>query len=143
MKNFELMKINLNKNLSLSSIGENNQSNKQNVEDKTLSNLIENKYKVSLRNKYQYIADLVSIKSYSLSENKEIVDYLITQFSPYAEEIVEIKNDCDDRVNLLIGLNTKLTKGLSPIILSGHIDTVTADEKAYRTCPHRPHCVWQ
>lgn len=85
---------------------------------------------------YKFIKELIEIKSYKLNQNKEIIEYLIKQVSPYAKEVIRIKNDNDDRESLIVGLNTKLKDISSAVILSGHIDTVFADEKKYNTCPY-------
>lgn len=71
-----------------------------------------------------------------MTQNKEIIDYLVAKFLPFAKEIKRIKNQNDNRENLIIGLNTKLYKVSNAIILSGHIDTVVADEKSYKTNPY-------
>lgn len=84
----------------------------------------------------QYLQKLISIKSYSLTENKEIIDYLKSEFGKVAKEILVIKNDDNDKNNLLIGLNTKLKNVKNAIVLSGHIDTVVANEKEYKTNPY-------
>ena len=41
----------------------------------------------------------------------------------------------DNKKNMIIGINTKL-KDIEPIVLSGHIDTVGADEEKYDTNPY-------
>ena len=86
----------------------------------------------------EFLKKLVSIKSFDLNENKEIVDYLYSEFSKSAEEIILIKNDNNDKRNMLIGLNTKLKNINNAIILSGHIDTVPANEREYLTNPYNP-----
>ncbi len=86
----------------------------------------------------EYIKKLISIKSYSMEENEEIINYLIKEFSPYSEKIVKLKNRLDNKNNLIIGLNNSLSNINDAIILSGHIDTVIADEKVYLTNPYNP-----
>ena len=81
------------------------------------------------------LSDLIAIKSFDLFENKEIINYLEKRFFSYAEEIVRIKNPDNAKENLVIGINCKL-KNTNAIILSGHIDTVVADEKAWFTNPY-------
>lgn len=83
-----------------------------------------------------YLKKLISIKSFDLLENKEIIDYLYSKFSKIVKEIVLIKNDNNDKVNMLIGVNTKLKNVTDALVLSGHIDTVFANEKDYLTNPY-------
>lgn len=87
-------------------------------------------------NSIDYLKKLISIKSYDTDENKEIIDYLKGVFSKQVEEIIEIKNDNNEKSNLLVGVNTKLKNIDDAIVLSGHIDTVVADEKNYKTNPY-------
>lgn len=87
-------------------------------------------------NNLKYLEELVSIKSFSTDENKEIIDYLIEKFTPYSTEILKVQNSFDKRESLVIGLNTPLKNTKNAIIRAGHIDTVIADEKAYQTNPY-------
>ena len=80
-------------------------------------------------NEIEFLKDLVSIKSFSTNENKQIIEYLKNKFAPFATEISTLTNNTDDRQSLLIGLNTPLANAKEAIVLSGHIDTVIADEK--------------
>lgn len=89
------------------------------------------------------LEELVSIKSYDTKQNKEIINYLEKRFAPFSEEIVKVKSSEDDREGLIIGLNTKLKNINDAIVLSGHIDTVVADEKLYNTNPYCPHYNWR
>ncbi len=84
------------------------------------------------------LEELVSIKSFDTKQNKEIINYLEKRFAPFAEEIVKVKSSEDEREGLIIGLNTKLENVSNAIVLSGHIDTVVADEKLYNTNPYCP-----
>lgn len=85
------------------------------------------------------LKELVSIKSFDANSNEEIVNYLTKKFEPYAEEIAIIENKkSNTKKNLLIGLNTKLENINDAIILSGHMDTVVADEVLYKTDPYTP-----
>lgn len=84
----------------------------------------------------KYLKELVSIKSYDTKENKEIVAYLEKEFSKYAKEIIKIKSNVSEKENMLIGLNCNLKNLSNAIVLSGHIDTVVADEKSYLTNPY-------
>lgn len=78
------------------------------------------------------LKELVAISSYEkIDEN---IDYLKNKFSPFAEEIIILKNVENDDKSLIVGLNTKL-KDVEPIILSGHIDTVAPDFEKYKTNP--------
>lgn len=87
----------------------------------------------------EILKDLVSIKSFDTNSNEEIINYLIKKFEPYAEEIKIINNyKLNKKKNLLIGLNTKTTNINDAIVLSGHIDTVVADESLYKTNPYIP-----
>lgn len=87
-------------------------------------------------NSLGYLKKLISIKSYSLTENKEIIEYLKGEFEKVAKEVLIIKNDDCEKNNMLIGLNTKLKNVKDAIVLSGHIDTVTANECEYKTNPY-------
>lgn len=86
--------------------------------------------------KYEYIKNLINIKSFNLFENENIINYLINEFSIFSKEIIKIKNEKNDKYNLLIGLNTELKNVPDAIVLAGHIDTVVADENAYDTDPY-------
>jgi acetylornithine deacetylase len=85
-----------------------------------------------------YLKKLVSIKSFDIYENREIIEYLYKEFSKYAEEIIVLKNDNNDKRNLLISLNVDLKNISNAVVLSGHIDTVPANEKEYITNPYQP-----
>lgn len=85
----------------------------------------------------KYLKELVSIKSYDTKENKEIVTYLEKEFSKCATEILKVKNTINNKENLLVGLNCNLKNLSNAIVLSGHIDTVVADEKSYLTNPYQ------
>lgn len=87
-------------------------------------------------NSLEYLKKLISIKSYSVNENEEIIDYLKDEFDKVAKEVLVIKNDDDEKCNLLVGLNTKLKDVSDAVVLSGHIDTVVANEKEYNTNPY-------
>ena len=84
------------------------------------------------------LEELVSIKSFDTKQNKEIIGYLEKRFASYSKEIIKVKSLEDDREGLIIGLNTKLDNVKDAIVLSGHIDTVVADEKLYNTNPYSP-----
>ncbi len=73
---------------------------------------------------------LVAIESY---ENcNKILDYIKNELESKA---VEVKVFGDDTKILLAGLNTKLFD-ICPIVLAGHIDTVSANIKLYQTKPY-------
>ena len=84
------------------------------------------------------LEELVSIKSFDTKQNKEIINYLEKRFAPNSKEIIKVKSLKDDREGLIVGLNTKLNNVKEAIVLSGHIDTVVADEKLYKTNPYCP-----
>lgn len=84
------------------------------------------------------LEELVSIRSFDTKQNKEIINYLEKRFAPYSEEIIKVKSENDDREGMIVGLNTKLKNVTDAIVLSGHIDTVTADKKLYVTNPYCP-----
>ncbi|MCI6860377.1 MAG: hypothetical protein MR862_04410, partial [Clostridia bacterium] len=73
--------------------------------------------------KYEYIKNLINIKSFDLFENENIINYLINKFSKFSKEIIKIKNEKNDKYNLLIGLNNELKNVPDAIVLAGHIDT--------------------
>ena len=85
----------------------------------------------------KYLKELVSIKSYDTKENKEIVAYLEKEFSKCATKILKVKNTINNKENLLVGLNCNLKNLSNAIVLSGHIDSVVADEKSYLTNPYQ------
>ena len=87
-------------------------------------------------NTLETISKLVEIKSYSIEENSEIINFLISKFEPYSKQILKVKNPSSNIYNLLIGINTKVSN-TSAIILSGHIDTVVADRKYSIVSPYR------
>ena len=74
--------------------------------------------------KLNIVKELVNIKSFDMKDNRQIIDYLTEKFQPYCKEILKIK---------IPNTNLKDTKA---IILSGHIDTVPANEKLYNTNPY-------
>ena len=82
--------------------------------------------------KLKILKELVNIRSFDTNQNKEIIDYLELQFKPFSQEIIKVKNKCDGRESLLVGINTKLKNISDAVVLSGHIDTVVANEKAYK-----------
>ena len=76
---------------------------------------------------------LVSIRSDE--SQKEILNYIEDKLKNSVEEILYVANKENNNLNMLVGINTKL-KDIEPIVLSGHIDTVIADEKSYNTNPY-------
>lgn len=86
--------------------------------------------------KYKNICDLVNIKSFDENQNNEIITCLEKKFSS-GKQIIKIKNDSDNKYNMIVGINTNLQNIENAIILSGHIDTVPADEKNYATNPYQ------
>ncbi len=62
----------------------------------------------------------------------EILEFLTTEFEGKVEEVKVVG---DEWKGLLVGINTKL-RDTEPVILSGHIDTVNANEKLYATNPY-------
>ena len=86
--------------------------------------------------KYKNICELVNIKSFDENQNSEIINYLEQRFAT-CKQIAKIKNDDNNIYNLVVGINTNLKNINNAIILSGHIDTVVADEKNYKTNPYQ------
>ena len=84
-------------------------------------------------NTLQTVSKLVELKSYSTEENSQIIDFLISKFEPYSKEMLKVKKPNSNIYNLLVGFNTKIYN-TQAIILSGHIDTVVANE-TYSTNP--------
>ena len=77
----------------------------------------------------KYLEKLVAIKS---NENcDEIIDYIKSELKDKVEEIVVAGTTTKV---LIIGINAKL-KNITPIVLAGHIDTVSANVSLYRTNP--------
>ena len=75
---------------------------------------------------------LIAINSY---ENKDqIINFLNDYFTGKVKEIKIVKNKENNNKNLIIGINTNL-KDIKPIVLSGHIDTVSPDFEKYNTNP--------
>ncbi len=83
--------------------------------------------------KLEVLNKLVSIRSDN--EEKDILKYIECKLKNKVNEIMYVKNKENDKTNMLIGINTEL-KDIEPIVLSGHIDTVIADEKNYNTNPY-------
>ena len=88
--------------------------------------------------KLEYLKKLVSIKSYDTTQNKKIIDYLESEFSKTANEIIKLKSPSDGRESMIVGLNCDLKNINDAIVLAGHIDTVVADEAGYNTNPYIP-----
>ena len=78
------------------------------------------------------LKELIQINSYSNKYN--IIKYLTSRFKPYAKEMLILQNEENSNKSLIVGLNTNL-KNISPIVLSGHIDTVAPDLNKYNTNP--------
>ena len=78
------------------------------------------------------LKDLVSIRSDN--DEKKVLSYIEETLKGKVEEIKYVKSD-NGKENIMIGINTKL-KDIEPVVLSGHIDTVNADEKEYLTNPY-------
>ena len=76
------------------------------------------------------LRDLISIRSDN-KDGEKILNYLQETLSGKVEEIRCVKGER----NILIGINTKLND-IEPVVLSGHIDTVNADEENYITNPY-------
>lgn len=75
---------------------------------------------------------LVSFKS---DENcDKIISFLQNKLKDNVSEIQICENENKAKV-VLVGINTKL-ENISPIVLAGHIDTVSANEKEYLTNPY-------
>lgn len=75
----------------------------------------------------EVLRNLVSIQSFDGVQNTQIIDYFIKEIEPYSKQIVKLKNEGDDRYNLIIGVNTYL-RNVEAVVLSGHIDTVPVDK---------------
>ena len=84
-------------------------------------------------NKLNVLNDLVSIRSDKDCE--EILTYIENKLKDKVKEILYVSNKENSKNNMLIGINTEL-KDIEPIVLSGHIDTVGADESKYLTNPY-------
>ena len=77
-----------------------------------------------------YLEKLVGIRS---DENcDQILEFIKDELS---DKAVEVKIFGDDIKILIAGINTNLSN-IAPIVLSGHIDTVKANEQLYRTNPY-------
>ena len=83
-------------------------------------------------NELKILKELVSIRSDN--KEKDVLTYIEKTLKGKVKEINYIKSE-NDKYNILIGINSEL-KDIEPIVLSGHIDTVNADEKAYLTNPY-------
>ena len=86
--------------------------------------------------KYKNTTGLVNIKSFDENQNQEIINFLENKFEG-CKQIIKIKKDNNDKYNMIVGINTSLNNIDKAIILSGHIDTVPADEKNYATNPYQ------
>ena len=75
---------------------------------------------------------LIKINSY---ENKdEIIEFLVKELKNKAKEIKIVTNKENTNKSLLIGINTQLADCF-PIVLSGHLDTVSPSFEEYETDP--------
>ncbi len=69
------------------------------------------------------LSELISLDS---SENQDkIIEYIKIKLENKVKEIKIIKNKTNKKISLIAGINTELSN-VSPIVLSGHIDTVPA-----------------
>ena len=87
--------------------------------------LLKNNEMINLKN-------LVAINSFQNTD--KIINFLTQKFKPYAEEMIILKNKENQNKSIIIGLNTKL-KDINPIVLAGHIDTVSPNTNLYKTNP--------
>lgn len=74
------------------------------------------------------------VKIQSDKNGDEIIQYLKQRFEEVAEQVIIVKNKENDVKSILVGVNTKLNN-INPIVLSGHIDTVSPDYNKYDTNP--------
>lgn len=79
------------------------------------------------------LKELVCIRSDK--DCDEILKYIENKLKDKVEDIIYINNKEDNKKNMIVGINTKL-KDIEPVVLSGHIDTVGADEEKYITNPY-------
>ena len=79
----------------------------------------------------EYLEKLVSIKSDR--DCDEILKFIYDELKDKVKEIKIIENN--NTKFLIAGINTIL-KDINPIVLNGHIDTVSANEKLYMTNPY-------
>ena len=79
----------------------------------------------------KYLEKLVNIRSDNTCD--QIIDYLKEELISKTKEVKIIEKE--DKV-LIVGINTQL-KNIEPVILSGHIDTVSANEQQYITNPYK------
>lgn len=79
------------------------------------------------------LEDLISIRSDNGCEN--IIKYIKSKLENETKEIRIVKDEVG-KENIIIGINTVL-QDIEPVVLSGHIDTVNADEKSYNTNPYK------
>lgn len=84
----------------------------------------------------EILKELIEIKSYNENNNEEIIEYLVNKFSKFSKQIIRVKCEKSNRENLIIGVNTTLENVKDAVVLSGHIDTVVANEKEYLTNPY-------
>lgn len=82
-------------------------------------------------NDLKILSELISIRSDN-RDGREILNYLKEKLK---DEVIEIKCEEGKRF-ILVGINTRLND-INPIVLSGHIDTVNADEEKYLTNPYK------
>ena len=78
----------------------------------------------------EYLKKLVEIPSYESQD--EILKYIVDEMREKVEEIKIVEENGIKA--LLVGINTKLYD-ISPLVLSGHIDTVKANIELYDTNP--------
>ena len=82
------------------------------------------------------LSDLVKLQSFNQT-NFEIIDYISSFLKKNDIEFKLIKNSIDSKLNLIAGLNCKLSNLNNAILLCGHIDTVNASKNVWKTDPFR------
>lgn len=82
------------------------------------------------------LSDLVKLQSFNQT-NFEIIDYISSFLNKNDIEFKLIKNSIDAKLNLVAGLNCKLSNLNNAILLCGHIDTVNASKNVWKTNPFR------
>lgn len=89
-----------------------------------------------MKNNIEILKDLISIKTDANSSNKKYVNYICKILDEQNMKYLRVKNNSNNLENLIFGINCDLENLSKAIILSGHMDTVTANESLWRTNPY-------
>ena len=82
----------------------------------------------------EILENLIKLPSFQ-DDNSQIINYIVSILQNRNIEYKLIKNDTDQKLNIIAGLNCRLQNANDAIILAGHIDTVTVNPSKWQTDP--------